>query len=233
VEKNDRKCGFLIMYCFNCGEKIPSESKFCRYCGVSVGHTAHHDDKISENTEDINRREYSLGNNQVIPIWQFLLLNLITFGLYQVYWGWKYWEIIKRVKNTSLSSGWRGFFIVFTSFSLFPQVLQLAKSSGYKGNFSAGLLATIFLIVNFINNGLSRAENLDWASLLVLTAIMIGIASLVAMPVINAMNYYLTHNNEGQNTFDIKPNFLLIAVMLVVAGFYILSGFYSETNTSY
>lgn len=204
-------------YCSKCGEKISPEDTFCANCGS----------KLTSNKDSSTKVEATIptspSTRQVISVKKFFLLSLLTLGMYQVYWGWKNWEILKRVKGLNVSPGARGFFIVFTSFSLFKEILSLAKEHGYKGNYVPWLLATGFLILNFISNALGRTdESVDFTTYLIITAILIGLITLVTAPVINAMNYYLKHNKEEASKFNIKRNYVLI--IIIVALFALASG---------
>ena len=132
----DKKKENSDSFCSKCGEKLKPDDKFCSKCGHKI--TSDRDD--SEKT-----RHDSPGAKQVVSVTKFFLLNLLTLGVYVVYWGWKNWEILKRVKGLKVSPGARGFFIVFTSFSLFKEILLLAKEHGYKGNYIPWLLADTLL----------------------------------------------------------------------------------------
>lgn len=191
--------------CSKCGEKIKSDNAFCSNCG----------NKLTTN-ENRNQTKIS-AKNHVHSIKKFLLLNLLTFGMYQAYWGWKNWEIVKRVTGLDLNSGIRGFFITFTSFSLFKEILTLAKKHGYKGSYNPRLLGACFLILNFIFNGIGKSDShIDFTTLIVLIAVIIALITLVTSPVLKAMNYFLEHNNEDATKFEIKNNYFLIIVLVIL-----------------
>lgn len=214
-------------YCSKCGEKIKPDDMFCSNCGNKL--TKDENNSVKAETT----KPTSPGNKQVISVGKFFLLSLLTLGMYQVYWGWKNWEILKRVKGLNVSPGIRGFFIVFTSFSLFKEILALAKDHSYKGSYVPWLLASGFLILNFISNALGRTdENIDFTAYLVITAILIGLITLVTAPVINAMNYFLKHNKEDASKFEIKPNYVLIVILAVLFIFISVGTFYSELQTT-
>lgn len=58
-------------YCNNCGEKLNKNDKFCASCGKSVS-----SEKSSLNIPKIDYREIAV----------FVILSLLTCGLYQLYW---------------------------------------------------------------------------------------------------------------------------------------------------
>lgn len=47
------------------------------------------------------------------PVWHFVLLSILTFGLYDVYWYYKNWKYLKSYKGLEFSPVWRtvGLFI--------------------------------------------------------------------------------------------------------------------------
>ncbi|KKQ66844.1 MAG: hypothetical protein US86_C0003G0087 [Candidatus Daviesbacteria bacterium GW2011_GWA2_38_24] len=222
------------MYCSTCGKEISKESKFCRHCGHKL---------ITESSDIVKpsaiSKDTSSGVKQILSIKKFFLFNLLTFGIYTAYWGWKNWEIVKRVKGLDVNPGARGFFIVFTSFSLFKEILSLAKNYGYKGNYVPWLLGLGLLAINLIYNLFSRAvekvEEIDLTAFLIITAIFIVLITLVTAPVINAMNYFLKHNKEESSKFEIKHNYVLIVLLAVIFIFYsifgLIEGFYTTSYT--
>lgn len=218
------------MYCQNCGKEISKETKFCKFCGHP---TQPPTIVAAEETKVATIQTDSLSSKYVQSPWMFLFLNLITFGLYTPYWGWKNWEIIRKVNGEKMQAGMRGFFIVFTCFSLFKTILQYAKKQGYQGSYSHVLLGIGFVFFWLLNNAVSRAENLDALIILILGLICIAAASFILFPVIGAMNYYLSHNNEEGLKEEIKPNYGLAILLAIIFAFYAYVGFTGTTNSDY
>lgn len=215
-------------YCSKCGEKIKHDDTFCSSCGNKL--TKIENDLVKTET---TVKPTSSGVHQVLSVKKFFLFSLLTLGIYPVYWGWKNWEIVKRAKGLNVNPGARGFFIVFTSFSLFKEILSLAKDHGYKGNYIPWLLASGFLILNFINNAIGRTdEEIDFTTFLIILSVLIALITLVTAPVINAMNYYLQHNKEEASKFKIKPNYVLIVLLAVIFIFYSITGLYTALQVA-
>lgn len=211
-------------YCPKCREKAKQDDTYCSKCGH----------KLTKDADDSEKTKHdSHSAKHVVSVTKFFLLNLLTLGVYVVYWGWKNWEILKRVKGLKVSPGARGFFIVFTSFSLFKEIFSLAKEHGYKGNYIPWLLATGFLILNFISNAIGRSDDtIDFTTYLIIVAVLISLITLVTAPVINAMNYFLKHNNEDSSKFEIKPNYILIVLLAGIFIFYSVASIYSELQVA-
>ena len=91
-------------------------------------------------------QEYS----NVIPVWKFILLTVVTFGIYEIYWFYKNWNFFKEKDKLDISPFWRAVFSFFFIYSLFGRVLKLTKKEGYKESFSAGWLAVFWLIISLL-----------------------------------------------------------------------------------
>lgn len=90
-----QSCGQNVkkMFCSQCGKEAPSDSKFCRHCGHTLANSNNVVKLVSTS------KDTSLDNKQVLSLGKFFLLTLVTLGVYLPYWGWKNWEIVKRVKG--------------------------------------------------------------------------------------------------------------------------------------
>lgn len=197
------------MFCPKCGIKVRLAAKFCRSCGYKLP-------KL-KGSEASDRHSQGLTSNThlVQSEWTFLLYSLLTFGMYQIYWGWKQWEIVKRVNRLRITPTIRGIFIPLTSFSLFSKILDMAKRSGYRGSYNPGLLATGFFILNIINNKLDT-DSFSLAAALGVIIFFISLTATVVTPVIHAMNYFITHTDEDPDLLDVKPNYGLIVALSIL-----------------
>lgn len=164
-------------------------------------------------------------NPNILSFKKVFLLNLVTLGAYTVYWGWKYWEIVKRVEGSKDHTNVRAFFITLTSFSLFPKILSLAHENGYKEKYNATALSLGLLVLTAINN---RFDHPDLLIYIVVSIAIIFFITLTLSPVINAMNYYLAHNKEDSNKFNLKTNYPLIATMVFIFVLIAVLSFFAE-----
>lgn len=62
-----------------------------------------------------------------LPIWKLVVLSLITFGLYEIVWFYKYWKTIKDSNGEKISPFWRALFAGFSGFWLFPILENILK----------------------------------------------------------------------------------------------------------
>ena len=116
--------------------------------------------------------------SKVIPIWKFVLLAFITFGIYELYWFYKNWKFFKEYNNIDIYPFWRAFFGYFFVYSLLERILNLTKEEGYTKTFSSIGLAIFWIVMIF----LSWLPDPYW---------LISFFSVLALiPPLQAMNYY-------------------------------------------
>lgn len=191
------------MYCPNCGSKNESDSKFCQKCGTKLSN-AQQEKKDEKPTVDV---EYF-----AISPKRLALFSILTFGIYEIYWFYKNWEAVKKAEGQNISPFWRAIFAVFFCHGLFKKVLESSKSHGYKESYSPGWLATAYIALLVIGNGLSRAESSDTSIIWLIVALITFIPLLSVQKAINFNNEKL----KGDN--GLKQGFSGGEVALIVVG---------------
>ena len=81
---------------------------------------------------------------------KLLVLTFCTLGIYQYYWFYKNWKIIKERTGEDIYPFWRTFFAVFFCYQLFDRVRKHASESA-PSDLSAGLLAAVWIIVTILH----------------------------------------------------------------------------------
>ena len=89
--------------------------------------------ELSNEPIDSTRHNLSVINYLNIPFIVFLLLSLLTGGLYRVYWLYRNWKAIKKADKSDISPFWRAIFAIFFINEFFQHVCESAKELGYKG----------------------------------------------------------------------------------------------------
>jgi hypothetical protein len=87
---------------------------------------------------------------QIISLNKFIFLNLITMGLYSVWWVYKSWKVFQeREQYEELMPVWRTLFGVIFYYNLFQRILGFAESKGYQKEYSSGylLVGIIFFVM--------------------------------------------------------------------------------------
>jgi len=81
-----------------------------------------------------------------VSIAKLVCLSLCSFGIYEIYWFYKNWQLERDHKREELSAFWRAVLAVFFCYSLFKRIMVTGVREGlFKGG-GAGLLATLYII---------------------------------------------------------------------------------------
>jgi Domain of unknown function (DUF4234) len=81
---------------------------------------------------------------------KLVVLSIFTLGIYEFYWFYKNWGLIRKRGNSDISPFWRTFFGYFFCYALFAQVRdQQNKLAGSKP-LPAGPLAAGWIILNLL-----------------------------------------------------------------------------------
>lgn len=79
---------------------------------------------------------------------KFIAMSLFTFGLYEMYWSYKNWRLIKDRDGSDISPVWRSIFYPFWHFSLLTDISKTGHSQDLTSGFYRGFLAFSLLILN-------------------------------------------------------------------------------------
>ncbi len=91
----------------------------------------------------------------VAPL-KFLLLSILTFGLYFVYWFYQNWRQIKESDNSDIWPVPRAIFYIFFAHALLADVDKRVGEKAPDYNWNAMLIATAFVILTFVVNIISN-----------------------------------------------------------------------------
>ena len=101
------------------------------------------------NLQKIVKKEYVENDPnlcfETIPISKIALLSIFTCGWYDVIFAYNYWKSLKKNFGYNVSPFWRGIFVEFTSFKLFPILDKYIVLHGEK-TIEGFILALVFFI---------------------------------------------------------------------------------------
>lgn len=125
-------------------------------------------------------------------------LNVLTLGLYFVYWQYRSWERVRIAHRLRIRSGWRALLWPFYCRSLYEQALDVARGDGYRKTFVSGQLQALSLI----------APPLLWLStrvvafeaFLALTVVGLSLLGYVMATVQDALNAHLKRHPHMRKT---------------------------------
>ena len=81
-----------------------------------------------------------------VSIPKLVCLSFCSFGIYEIYWFYKNWQLERNRKREQLSPFWRAVFTVFYCYSLFKRIIDTGASEGLFKRGGAGLLATLYIV---------------------------------------------------------------------------------------
>lgn len=158
------------------------------------------------------------------PTVKLVVMSLCTFGLYEFYWFYKNWQVIKDNTGTFLSPGWRATFSPLYAYTCFNPIKIAAEETGMEDLPPVYLLALSYLLLNM----------LCWSlSLLTDNSLLSFLSSFSFLPIIPVNNLAMRVNEKrspdtGSNGFSIL-NGLAIAAY---GCFALLSAMASTIQTS-
>lgn len=182
-----------------------------------------------ENTNDILDNDYlsnegEHGRVKFVGLNKFILLSVITFGVYEIWWMYKAWKDYQQRVDHDIMPAARAIFSIFFMYQLITWMKESAQRLGYTSDYNAGLLFGGYFISNF----LARLPDPFW---------LISLASfLFFIPPIQAYNYALENDPNIRATEQTSFSGRQI-VLLVLGGLFwvlvIFGLFYSDGSADY
>jgi len=131
------------MYCTQCGTQSPVNAKYCPNCGTVIAGAA-----LSQGQPDLGG-EASNPNGHYFSTStaKLIVMSICTLGLYEFYWFYKNWVLIKSRTGKGIMPFWRAFFAPLWSYSCFTRINESAQECKIPDSLSAGLLAIAYFIL--------------------------------------------------------------------------------------
>jgi len=85
-----------------------------------------------------------------VSLLKFTLMSIFTFGIYELYWFYRNWTLIRQREGTDISPFWRAFFAVFFCYPLFSRIRAYATSLDLHQSVPAGPLAAGWIITTLL-----------------------------------------------------------------------------------
>jgi hypothetical protein len=144
--------------------------------------------------------------SRVIPTWKFILLSVITFGIYELVWFYRNWKLLKQEKDLKISPFWRAWFAPFWAGSIAGHLQKYLKEKNIPCDYSSTLIGISYFII-FI---LWRLPDPYW---------LVSFFTFIPMlPLVNSMNEYW--QKEEQNLPPKK--FTWWQIILLILGIILL-----------
>ena len=145
------------------------------------------------------------GKKYIISLNKFIFLNIITMGLYSIWWTYKGWRLFQeREAYNDLMPVWRTLFGIFFFYSLFERIKRFALRWGYEKDYSSG-----YLLLGIVFFGLLSYLPYP-CDLLILFDIVCFI------PPFLALNYAI--ENSGDYEVVVEDSFNTKQIVLIIVG---------------
>jgi hypothetical protein len=125
---------------------------FCQFVFVATGHNGYAPDgavlraaNLQVNREHVMGRFFTLlvdvirgrtgtaplASNQApcfpVSLLKLTVMSICTFGIYEAYWFYKNWNLIKQRRRSNIAPFWRAFFAYFFCYQCFDEIRQEAR----------------------------------------------------------------------------------------------------------
>lgn len=81
---------------------------------------------------------------------KLIVLSVCTFGIYQFYWFYKNWQILKINQGLEILPFWRTFFTPVFCYSLFKSVRDCAGENGVEVKYNQGTLTAVYIFLSLM-----------------------------------------------------------------------------------
>ncbi|KIF59560.1 MULTISPECIES: hypothetical protein [Pseudomonas] len=154
----------------------------------------------------------------VVARWKFILLSVLSFGLYFYYWSYKNWSLYKQRTQEESWPLARGLFYIFFVHRLFRQADKAIHDSGRKSDWDLEQWATVFVVLTLAAAVLEKLsgqfENL--AYLAAYAVALLPVRAYVASEGQRLINL-AANDPEGQSNNRLNVwNFLIIVPGLLL-----------------
>lgn len=81
---------------------------------------------------------------------KLVVMSICTLGVYQIYWFYKNWRLVKERENSDIMPAMRAIFAYFFCYSLFKKIRDTAESQKLTVSFDASGMAAGWVIVSLL-----------------------------------------------------------------------------------
>lgn len=155
--------------------------------------------------------------SKIIPIWRFILLSIITFGIYELVWFYKNWKFLKVEQNLKITPILRTIFSIIFAWSFAWYLKTFLKEKNISAKFSPTLIGIYYFIIAIL------WKLPDPYSLITIFSFM------PLLPLVNSMNKFW--QSQEQNLAQKKFTWwqiILIIIWIIIILLYVFAAFLPE-----
>ncbi|OGG44153.1 hypothetical protein A2841_00405 [Candidatus Kaiserbacteria bacterium RIFCSPHIGHO2_01_FULL_48_10] len=130
-------------------------------------------------------------------------MSVATFGIYDIYWFYKNFRAIKEADKSTILPFWRAIFVIIFCYGLFCRITASAIQRGFDKKISAGSLAVLYIVFNFIGQVSSRGDDGNFIFDILFLISFLSIFPLIEIQkAINYNNVHMDNSYEPLDTFS-------------------------------
>jgi hypothetical protein len=76
------------------------------------------------------------------------VMSICTLGIYELYWFYMNWRLIRDRERSAIMPFWRAFFGFFFCYQCFSHILNSARSAGIRTSVTAGSMAAAWILIS-------------------------------------------------------------------------------------
>ena len=145
-------------------------------------------------------------------------MGLCTFGIYELYWFYKNWQLVKMQTGRDIRPFWRAVFSIFFCHSLFKTIERTADEEGIPYKHKAGILTGCYIFLALSYNIPDPLSIISFVSFIPLLAVQ---------RVVNDIHARIVPDTDPNNTFS-KKNIAAIIIGGLVLIFALIGAFIPE-----
>jgi hypothetical protein len=139
-----------LIQCPNCLLSIPEASNVCIHCGSAiVASIAGYSFLSTQQPLPSVQEQYMPSRFFAVSLLKLTVLSVCTFGIYDLYWFYRNWKLIRSHDEPQISPFWRAFFAVFFCYPCFVRIKLAGAARGIDSVPPFGVLAILWILFRF------------------------------------------------------------------------------------
>ena len=130
----------MLITCPECGRNVSDAAVVCIGCGHPIEKGTPAPAPAPAPVQGI--RDFPA---HAVSTTKLVVLSLVTFGLYEIYWFYRNWKLMRDRQGEAVSPFWRAVFSPLTAYSLFERIKGI-EGPGREAGWGASGLAVAYLL---------------------------------------------------------------------------------------
>ncbi|MEI7475593.1 MAG: DUF4339 domain-containing protein [bacterium] len=134
---------------------------------------------------------------------KLIIMSIFTMGLYQPYWFYKNWQVIKKYEKSDISPYWRTSFYLFFCYDFFKRVKNYSGQVGVNADYNPEVMTILFAMMTIVG---SLSTNL---------ILIYFLSFLPLLPVLESINKL---NKKYNYDVPVNNDFTIANIIAIIFG---------------